>query len=85
LKDYGFREMTIMVPLVIVIIWLGLYPQPVIDTVDPALENIQESVPVKEENVKEAVRPGDRSEDAIVGNRRYTLKRTDIYGSGRNL
>jgi NADH:ubiquinone oxidoreductase subunit 4 (subunit M) len=28
----------------VVIVWLGLYPQPVLDTAQPALENLQMSV-----------------------------------------
>ncbi len=39
--DYGKREMGIMVPMIIVIIWLGVYPQPVLDTVKPALDRIE--------------------------------------------
>jgi NADH-quinone oxidoreductase subunit M len=37
LADLSFREMLIAIPMVIVIIWLGLYPQPVLDTVQPSI------------------------------------------------
>jgi len=33
LPDLTFREKMILVPLVIVIVWLGVYPQPVMNTV----------------------------------------------------
>ncbi|RPE05866.1 NADH-quinone oxidoreductase subunit M [Chitinophaga lutea] len=36
LPDLSFREVIMFVPLVIVIIWLGVYPQPVINTAKPA-------------------------------------------------
>ena len=36
LEDLSLREKLILVPMVIVIIWLGLYPQPVLDTAKPA-------------------------------------------------
>ena len=32
LHDFSFREKLIMIPMVIAIIWLGVYPQPVIET-----------------------------------------------------
>ncbi len=35
LPDLSFREGLMMAPLVIVIIWLGVYPQPVINAVKP--------------------------------------------------
>jgi NADH-quinone oxidoreductase subunit M len=40
LDDLSFREKLILVPLVIIIIWLGLYPQPVLDTVKPSIDQI---------------------------------------------
>ncbi len=40
--DLGGREIAIVGSLVIVLLWLGLYPKAVIDTADPALARIQE-------------------------------------------
>jgi NADH-quinone oxidoreductase subunit M len=37
LPDLSFREMLIAVPLVVVILWLGLYPQPVLDRIRPSI------------------------------------------------
>ncbi|WP_242917667.1 NADH-quinone oxidoreductase subunit M [Pontibacter liquoris] len=37
LADLNLREMLIAVPLVVLILWLGLFPQPVLDTALPAI------------------------------------------------
>lgn len=41
LQDLSFREQLILVPLVIIIIWLGLFPQPVFDAVKPSVETLK--------------------------------------------
>ncbi|WP_161888115.1 NADH-quinone oxidoreductase subunit M [Pontibacter russatus] len=38
LPDLNPREMLIAVPMVVVILWLGLYPQPVLDTAQPSIQ-----------------------------------------------
>ena len=43
-SDLGGREITIMASLTIAIVWLGLYPKPVLNTADGVLRNIKESV-----------------------------------------
>jgi NADH-quinone oxidoreductase subunit M len=40
LNDLSLREKLILVPLVIIIIWLGLYPQPVLNTVKPSIHQV---------------------------------------------
>ncbi len=40
--DYSGREKLLMVPLVVVILWLGVYPQPVLDTTAPLVDRILE-------------------------------------------
>lgn len=40
LKDLSFREKLILVPLVIIIIWLGLYPQPILNTIKPVMDTM---------------------------------------------
>jgi NADH-quinone oxidoreductase subunit M len=42
LKDLGFREIAIMVPLVVLIIGLGVYPKPVMERISPSVEIILE-------------------------------------------
>jgi NADH-quinone oxidoreductase subunit M len=45
LRDLGGREKVIMAALTISIVWLGLYPQPVLDTVRDTLAQLTRSVP----------------------------------------
>ena len=40
LRDFGVREMTAMIPLMILLIFLGVYPQPIFDLISPALSNL---------------------------------------------
>ncbi|MCZ7532039.1 MAG: NADH-quinone oxidoreductase subunit M [Acidimicrobiia bacterium] len=44
LKDLNFREIAIMVPLVVLIIGLGVYPKPVLDRVQPSVEIILDRI-----------------------------------------
>ncbi len=41
LRDFSFREYFVMACLVVAIFWLGIFPQKVIDTVDPAVQKIE--------------------------------------------
>ncbi|MCI0356587.1 MAG: NADH-quinone oxidoreductase subunit M, partial [Acidobacteria bacterium] len=38
------RDMTLMAAMIIAIVWLGLYPQPVLDTAEPALAGLRQFV-----------------------------------------
>jgi len=40
LRDFGTLEMTAMAVMIIGLIWLGLYPQPVLDMVQPVLDSV---------------------------------------------
>jgi NADH-quinone oxidoreductase subunit M len=40
MSDLSWREAIVIGSLVLVILWLGLYPQPVIDTVRPVIANV---------------------------------------------
>lgn len=40
LTDYNIREKLMMVPLVVIIIWLGVFPQPVLDTSAPLVNSV---------------------------------------------
>lgn len=40
LTDFSLREKLIMVPLVVVIIWMGVYPQPVLNTTAPLVNSL---------------------------------------------
>ena len=65
LVDLSWREKLILVPLVILIIWLGLFPQPVLDTVNRAADIIkttQSITPGLPYVTAEAVRKGGNHE-----------------------
>jgi NADH-quinone oxidoreductase subunit M len=44
IKDLSMREMSAVTAMIVVIFWLGLYPQPFLDTVQPSLTNVRQSV-----------------------------------------
>ena len=48
------REITIMVPLVVLIFVMGIYPKPVIDKMDPAIKKLVAQVRPASMNVKRA-------------------------------
>jgi NADH-quinone oxidoreductase subunit M len=43
ISDLSFREMTVMFFMVVSLLWLGLYPQPVLDTARPAIAGLRQS------------------------------------------
>lgn len=44
LNDFGTLEMTAMTVMIIALVWLGLYPQPVLDLVQPVLDSLAAEV-----------------------------------------
>jgi len=40
IPDLGPREMAMAIALVVAIVWLGLYPQPVVDTAAPVITRL---------------------------------------------
>ena len=40
LLDLNFREIVITVPLIILIFWLGIYPKPFIEKIEPTIDKI---------------------------------------------
>jgi NADH-quinone oxidoreductase subunit M len=44
IKDLSIREMSAMTAMIIVIVWLGLYPRPFLYTVQPAVTSVSHSV-----------------------------------------
>jgi NADH-quinone oxidoreductase subunit M len=49
LKDLSAREVAIMMPLLIFIFWIGIYPNTFLDKMNPALENMIEQVKGKQQ------------------------------------
>ncbi len=44
LKDLNARELTILVPIALLVVLLGIYPKPALDRIEPAVENIIERI-----------------------------------------
>lgn len=42
IPDLGARELAIFVPMMAILLWIGLYPQPVIDTFDATMQNLRQ-------------------------------------------
>jgi NADH-quinone oxidoreductase subunit M len=45
IEDMSIREALVMAPMVVTVVWLGLWPQTVIDTFEPALQSLLHLVP----------------------------------------
>jgi NADH-quinone oxidoreductase subunit M len=41
MADFGGREMLAMLAMMGALLWLGLYPQPVLDLAQPVLDSLQ--------------------------------------------
>jgi NADH-quinone oxidoreductase subunit M len=61
LKDLNMREKVVLVPMVVLIIFLGVYPQPVLNVVRNAIDTIG-SVPEKVDNVAVRHEKGGQNE-----------------------
>jgi NADH-quinone oxidoreductase subunit M len=46
LRDLNWREIATIVPLLIFIFWIGLYPKPFFDLMAPAVENLVQMLPL---------------------------------------
>ena len=44
IPDLNIREMAVMISMMLVLLWLGLYPRPVLNTAKPALDILQKGV-----------------------------------------
>jgi NADH-quinone oxidoreductase subunit M len=62
LVDLSLRERLVMVLLVVSIIWLGLFPQPVLNTSQPAVKTIIE----RPENARAATVPQSTPVQSVI-------------------
>ncbi|MFH2055486.1 MAG: hypothetical protein ABIJ61_05965, partial [bacterium] len=53
LKDINWRERIVLVPLVILIFWIGLYPSTFLKPMEPSLNNLIEQVQNKKELISQ--------------------------------
>jgi len=44
LRDLGFREIAIIVPLIVIVLAIGIYPKPVLERIEPSAELILERI-----------------------------------------
>lgn len=51
LKDLDFREIFIMLAIVIPMFWIGIYPKPFLERIEPSVKGFIANVKVKEQNV----------------------------------
>jgi len=62
IKDFSKRELAIMAVLTISILWLGLFPQPVIDTAKPMINKLEQLFPASSNNIQ-PIKPKPRIEN----------------------
>ncbi|MDY0270547.1 NADH-quinone oxidoreductase subunit M [Trichloromonas sp.] len=59
LKDLSAREVALMLPLLLFVFWIGLYPNTFFEKMNPAVDNLIQQVKVKQQVVMvETVNPG---------------------------
>ncbi|MGA9398918.1 MAG: NADH-quinone oxidoreductase subunit M [Anaerolineaceae bacterium] len=45
LKDITWREILILTPILVLIVWIGIYPQPFFDLISPSVSNLLMAIP----------------------------------------
>jgi NADH-quinone oxidoreductase subunit M len=52
LKDLNTREKIILIPLILAIFWIGLYPKPFFVKIEPSVKSLIENTKIKYEETK---------------------------------
>ncbi len=47
LKDINWRERILIVPLIVMIFWIGVYPKPFLNMIEPSVKNLVDTVQMK--------------------------------------
>jgi NADH-quinone oxidoreductase subunit M len=64
-RDLSWREGAVMVPLVLLIVFLGVYPKPVLDRITPTIDQLVQSV----DQATGTTQPGTGPTTAAPGSR----------------
>jgi len=54
LPDMNKREIAYMLPILVMIFWLGVYPKPFLDRTEPAVKHLLENVSMKRQRIENA-------------------------------
>jgi len=65
LPDLSRRELTVLVPLVVVMIWMGVYPKPFLDRTELAVTGVIETVEEWADRPSDALPPSIRTRDDL--------------------
>jgi len=47
LKDINWRERILLIPLIVMVFWIGIYPKPFLNLIEPSVKNLVETVKQK--------------------------------------
>ena len=63
LKDLNLREMVTLVPIVVLIFWIGVYPKPFLNMIEPPVEKVV--LKLQRAQISMGILPADRSSEVI--------------------
>jgi len=81
LLDLSLREKVILIPLVVLIFWIGIYPKPLFDRLSPSIRLVQEQMQSRASAAKtskfefvESVKESDYNYDSTIEDRLEKVK-----------
>jgi NADH-quinone oxidoreductase subunit M len=60
LRDLNRRELTLLVPILAGILWMGVYPKPVLDRMEASARKLMQEVSRNAERQQASMMPGGR-------------------------